>query len=95
MVKQLLLRMLQIVNGLYPQECWEETTQLFSIRQHDQITIKKKDTFNNPILAKNLRAKKLLCVIECLDLLEQTFQLLLKLMKLKESIRKRSGWLFF
>ena len=69
--------------------------QLFSIRQRDQITIKKKDIFNNTVLAKTLRAEKLLYVIECLDLLEQTFQLLLKLMKLKESIRKRSGWIFF
>lgn len=69
--------------------------QLFSIRQHDQITIKKKDTFNNPILEKKLRAEKLLYIIECLDLLELTFQLLLKLMKLKESIRKRSGRIYF
>lgn len=69
--------------------------QLFSIRQRDQITIKKKGTFNNPILAKNLRAEKLLHVIECLDLLEQTLQLLIKLMKLKESIRKEAVEYFF
>lgn len=56
--------------------------QLFSIRC-DQMTIKKKGTFNNTILAKNLRAEKLLYVIAFLDLLEQTFQLLLKLMKLE------------
>lgn len=47
------------------------------------MTIKKKGTFNNTILAKNLRAEKLLYVIAFLDLLEQTFQLLLKLMKLE------------
>lgn len=56
--------------------------QLFSIRC-DQICIKKKGTFNNTILAKNLRAEKLLYIIECLDLLEQTFKVLLKLMKLE------------
>lgn len=77
MVKKLLLCICWIVNGLYPQECWEEAKQLFSIKQHDQITIQKKDTFNNRLLIKNLRAEKFLYVMECLDLLEQTFCLFL------------------
>lgn len=58
MAKQLPLHMYWIVNGLYPQECWEETMQLFSIRQHNHITIKKKYTFNNTILAKKNKSWK-------------------------------------
>lgn len=95
MAKQLPLHMYWIVNGLYAQECWEETVQLFSIRQHNQVTIKKNDTFNNPILAKKeKRVEKLLHVIVCLDLLEQTFQLLLKLTKIKEYVRKVDEYFF-